>query len=162
MSFFLKWSFRAYNFLLAAPFPFQQMPEVTVVIPIKDFIGALPTVAQSPYALAGYLAVVVAWILISFRVNRNKNLLKHLSTLPEQDRLPALRLEMGAVAPKDGLSATQYVQLVQRRYYFLAFSLVVVLLAGLIVGSWYFESKRDHGAINVDITPVVPTSSDHQ
>jgi hypothetical protein len=105
--------------------------------------------------LAGYLALLLAWVLIGFRVNRNKQLLSHLQKLPDKDRLITLRLDMRTVAPANGLSATQYLKYVQRRYYFFGFSLLVVVTASLLVTSWYLSSTRDPGAINVDITPAV-------
>jgi hypothetical protein len=126
---------------------------------LRLFLGNLRTVVQSPYALAAYLAVVLAWVLISFRVNRNKQVLSHLQKLPEKDRLAALRMEMGVVTPTMGLSPTEYLVFVQKRYYFFGFSLLVLVIASLLGVSLYLASTRDHGTINVDITPAVPESS---
>lgn len=67
---------------------------------MKAALEALPHAAQSPLAFAAYVVAIVAWLIIALRVNRNRQLLKHLEKLPEGHRLEALRMEMGAVRLK--------------------------------------------------------------
>jgi hypothetical protein len=103
---------------------------------LKHALSSLPTVATSPLALAGYLAVIAAWVVIALKVNRNAQLLKHLKDLPRGDRLQALRDEMGTIPLKEGLSPEQFVKLRTRRYRSLAISIPVCLVI-LMVG-WCF------------------------
>jgi hypothetical protein len=98
---------------------------------LKELISALPETATSPYAFVAYIVLVLGWLVISLKVRRNRHLLKHLSTLPEKDRLKALELEMGAVRIRHGLTAEQWIKSRVHLYVFLAFvmtSLVVVVL----------------------------------
>jgi len=97
----------------------------------KELISGLPEAARSPYAFVAYIVLVLGWLLISLKVRRNRHLLKHLSSLPEKDRLKALELEMGAVRIRQGLTAEQWIKSRDHLYVFLAFvitSLVVVML----------------------------------
>ena len=71
-------------------------------------LGALPEAAKSPYAFVAYIVALGAWVLVSLRVTRNKNLLKQLVHLPQRDRLRALQAEMGQVPIREGLSPEQY------------------------------------------------------
>lgn len=93
---------------------------------IKDIVRALPNVASSPFAFVGYALVTVAWMVIALKVQRNKNLLTNLKSLPPQDRLPALRDEMGTVPLREGLSPEEYLKSRIHLYYFLAFALLCV------------------------------------
>ena len=76
---------------------------------LEKALAALPGVATSPLAFVAYLAAVTACAGIAWRVNRNRQLLQHLDKLPEKARLEALRMEMGAVRLKSGLSPEQWI-----------------------------------------------------
>jgi hypothetical protein len=123
------------------------------------FLSNLGVVAKSPYAFIAYLALVTAWTAILFRVKRNKQLLRRITNLPEEDRLKALRYEMGSVLPVQDLSPDQFLRYVQKRYLFLGSILLIVVVAGLLVTSWYFASRGPLGTIGIDVTE--PTASEH-
>jgi hypothetical protein len=97
---------------------------------MKAALAALPSVAASPLALVAYVVLIGAWAAIAFRVNRHRHLLRHLSHLPEKDRLKALELEMGGgVRLKAGLSPQQWLRSRMQLHLMLGF----VVLCGTVV-----------------------------
>src|SRR5437867_5917658 len=98
---------------------------------LKSLLQALPQAASSPYALVAYLAVLVGWLVIALKVNRNKQLLAHIDKLPSKDRLSALQLEMGAVTIKEGMTPEQWIRTRVHNYLFLGFA--ILCLAGVVV-----------------------------
>ena len=96
---------------------------------------ALPVVATSWQALIGYVAVVVAFIVVSLKVTRNKNLLFRLQSLPEHDRARVLQMEMGAAYLETGLSPEHWLQQQRQRYYFVGFLTVCALVLALVGGA---------------------------
>lgn len=105
---------------------------------LNSAIKALPTVASSPLALIAFLSLVAAWLIIGIRVQRNKNLLKNLEKVPPNDRLQALRDEMGRVRIKSGLTPEQYLRSRIHLYWLIAFvtlCLVILLILALAASS---------------------------
>ena len=56
----------------------------------------------NPLAFVAYIVAIGAWVFLRHRVDRNNNLLKRLTVLPKEDRLDALKAEMGTVPLKKG------------------------------------------------------------
>lgn len=102
---------------------------------LRSAISAIPTVATNPLAFVAYIVVIIAWVIIAWRVKRNSNLLKSLDKLPENDRLAALQLEMGTVRLAKGLSPSQYVRSRIHFYYFLGFSILCLVVVIIFVVS---------------------------
>ena len=94
---------------------------------LKAALSAIPQAAQNPFAFLAYIAALSAWVLIAARVRRNRNLLAHLDKLPPQDRLIALKSEMGEIPVPEGLSAKDWLKARNQRYYFLAFAMLCAL-----------------------------------
>jgi len=113
---------------------------------LKSALDAIPAAASSPLALAAYVSVIFAWLLISIRVRRNRNLLKNLDRLPEQDRLSALQLEMGHVPMRAGLSPAQYLRSQIHKYYFFGF----VIICFLIFLIFAISASHLHGTAAAD------------
>jgi hypothetical protein len=67
--------------------------------PILKGIGAAAT---NPLAFVAYIIAIGAWVFLRLRMGRNNNLLKCLTVLPEEDRFPALKAEMGTVPLNEG------------------------------------------------------------
>ena len=65
-----------------------------------NLLKVLPTAATSPYALAAYALAVVAYLILGWRVVRHRELLRHLSKLPKEQRLRALQTEMSEILPE--------------------------------------------------------------
>ena len=95
--------------------------------PILKGVGAAAT---NPLAFVAYIVAIAAWVFLRQRVDRNNNLLKRLTVLPKEDRLPALKAEMGTVPLNEGLSPEQWIRSRTHLYYFLGF---VVLCAVLVI-----------------------------
>lgn len=102
---------------------------------LGQLIEALPAAAASPFAFASYVILVVAWVVVAFRVKRNKALLKNLQKLPEHDRLNALRLEMHGVELKEGISPEQWIRSKTHNYIFLGFMAIcfVIVIIGVVL-----------------------------
>src|SRR5262249_28675176 len=95
---------------------------------IKDVLKSLPRVDTSPLALVGYVDAIAAWLVVGLKVQRNRNLLKHLKDLPAKDRLQALRDEMGVIPMKEGLSAEEYLKSRILLYKFLGFVILCLTI----------------------------------
>jgi len=91
-----------------------------------EFLRQLKVVATSTYAFVAYIIVAIAWLVISLRVRRNKQLLKHLVEIPKDQRLEALRLEMDTVLPQN-ITPEQWLKHKDHQYYFLGFAIVCLL-----------------------------------
>lgn len=152
----------------------------------KAAFSGLPVVASSPSALLAYLVVILAWVVIAWRVNRHKNLLVNLEKLPPHDRLKALQDEMGMVEVASGLSPEQWIRSKVHLYYFLAFAVVflsfvilfVVGAASQMSGTIYIGvaivffalllliliayRMRSSGKVDVDITPFDDTAGPYR
>jgi hypothetical protein len=114
-------------------------------------ISSLPTVASSPFAFVAYIVVVLAWLIIAWRVKRNKNLLENLVKLPENDRLRAFETEVGHIPIKEGLSPEQYLRSRIHYYYFLAFSILCLVIVTIFVVSAVIGRKQQ-GTATSDIS----------
>ena len=121
---------------------------------LKVALENLPQTASSPLAFAGYVLVIVAWFLITWRVRRHHQLLKYLEKIPDADRLEALRIEMGAVTLRSGLSAEQWIRSRTHLYLFLGFSIIALLVLVLIVLSVVTRSEK--GSAQADVTVYEP------
>jgi hypothetical protein len=89
--------------------------------------------SKSPLGLVALVALLVTWLLIALKVNRNQQLLKNLSQLPEKDRIKALEMEMGVVRLERGLTPEQWLKDRARTYYLIGFGVVCVTAIILIV-----------------------------
>jgi hypothetical protein len=89
---------------------------------------ALPAIATSPLAFVAYIAVVVVWAIISWKVRRSKELLTSLQKFPEKDRLDAWKVEAGIAHLGSGLSPEQWIRSKIQLYYLLGFSIVFICL----------------------------------
>lgn len=101
---------------------------------MKDFflqaLSALPNVVNI-YTLLAFVVTIGAMLILSLKVKRNKQLLEKLKELPEQDRLEALKREMGGAFVKD-LSPDAYLRLKTRQYYFFGFVSFLLFLGFLV------------------------------
>lgn len=96
---------------------------------MQEFLKALGVAATNPLAFVAYIAAVISWLLLRWRVDRNRNLLSRLNSIPAPQRAALLRDEMGIEEMGEGLSAEQRLRSRIHRYYFLAF----VALCGVAV-----------------------------
>jgi hypothetical protein len=104
-------------------------------------LKAIPTAATSSYALIAYVCAIVAYVVVAWRVSRNKTLLEHLKSLPPADRFPALQVEMGGVHLASGISPEQWLRSRITRYYFLAYVIAALLIALVLsLALFYYRS----------------------
>lgn len=101
----------------------------------EQLIAALPAAAKSWPALIAYLGATTAFVVVSLKVNRNKNLLAKIKSIPERDVAQVLQMEMGAAYLSAGLSPQQWLQQQRQRYYFVAFLVVCLLIAALLIAA---------------------------
>lgn len=109
---------------------------------IKQLLTALDRVSSSPLALFGYLLVIIAWVLIAFRIKRSKELLQNIEKLPNDDRLKAFQSEIGEVPIKESFTPEQYIKLRIHKYYFAAFMILCLLIAYLLTLSAFKSMSR--------------------
>ena len=111
-------------------------------------LKALPYVATSPLAMLSYTITVCAYVFVAIRVTRHKNLLRALSSLPEKDRLAALKDEIGNPHLKAGISPAQWVKSRIHTYYLIAF--IVACFTTITIAS--LAVFRVSGHVDVDVT----------
>lgn len=109
----------------------------------QQLLAALPAVATSWQAVVGYVALTAAFVVVSLKVTRNKNLLSKLKSLPEKDRARVLQMEMGTAYLSAGLSPEQWLQQQRQRYYFLGFLAGCVLVVALVLAATLTERGPD-------------------
>ena len=110
---------------------------------LKAFLNALPAAATSKLSFLAYALVVIAWFALAWRTWRNKNLLNHLTELPEKDRFKMLAAEMGQAWLQKGLSPEQWVRAKMQQYLligFLALCLSAVIVAAITVADVFGEA----------------------
>lgn len=124
---------------------------------LASFIKAIPSAAASPLALIAYIATLIAWVIVAYRVSRFRELMKRIEQLPEKDRLPAIIAELGRVAVPGGLTGEQYLRMRIHTFIFIGFLAfcgaiaTVALKAGYDV---YQQMKRaDELAREVLVSP---------
>ena len=96
---------------------------------LREAFQAIPSAASSGTAAILYVVAMVAWVLISWRVRRNKNVLKHIEKLRPEDRLHGLE----AAHIQVGLSPEQYLRSRIHQYYFLGFIVLCVTVISLFL-----------------------------
>ena len=115
---------------------------------LKSAFAALPEAAHDNRALLAYTIASIAWVVVSLKVTRNKNLLKSIEKLPESQRLEALRMEMGATPVTRGVSPAQFLKARIHTYYFWAFitlCALVLLIFGIAVAGRQRVTPADIG-----------------
>lgn len=112
------------------------------------FVRAIPSASTNPLALVAYLATVIAWAVIAFRVKRNSALLKKLNVLPKSDRLEALRLEMGGTNIPGDVTPEMYIahrHAALLLYAFLALCATATIISAIAL----FDSGKISGVIGL-------------
>jgi hypothetical protein len=114
--------------------------------------------ASSPYAVVAYLATVVSWVVVVFRVSRNKNLLAKIEAVPAKERARVLQAEMGEPVPPD-LTPEQWLRAKRHKYWFIG-GIVLVLCLTLVSALAVSVVWFDKGSLDADIagTPNFPPS----
>jgi tetratricopeptide (TPR) repeat protein len=120
---------------------------------LKAALSAVPSAATNGYAFGAYALAVAAYVVIAWRVARNKSLLENLQKLPSKDRLSALEIEIGGVRLAAGISPEQWVRSRINRYYlvaFLATCVVVIAIAALAAlrGAKFTTINNEYRQIN--------------
>jgi len=82
----------------------------------------------SPLSFAAYCVAAVAWLVISYRVARSNSLLKHIKSIPADERRGALADAYGGLRLKEGMSAQEFIRARIHRYLFWAFVAVVLVI----------------------------------
>jgi len=108
---------------------------------LRSAISALPSVATHPLAFVAYIVVVLSWLIIAWRVKRNKNLLQNWEKLPKRDRLEAYKIEIGYIPLKQGLSPEEYLKSRIQLYYLLAFAITCLMTVMIFVVSSMIGQK---------------------
>lgn len=105
---------------------------------IRGFLKSLPVVARHPFAFVAYLALAAVWLVTTLQVQKANSLFEAIKSLPETERLEAIKLEYKTV-PKEGLSAEEWLQSQKTTFIFAGFAStlfsIIVLSAFALVRS---------------------------
>ena len=128
---------------------------------ILAFIRAIPSAAASPLALIAYLATLVAWAIIAYRVNRFRELMKRIELLPEGDRLAAIKAEIGRVDVPRGLTGEQYLRMRIHTFIFVGFLALCGTVAMVGIKAAYVVYQQMIRADNLTREILAPPNSDY-
>jgi hypothetical protein len=117
---------------------------------MEKFLTALQTAASNPLAYAAYMATLIAWFVIAWKVHRHQILLKHINFLPEKDRLTAISLEMGTVQVKGGVSPEQWLRSRIQTYYLVGFCVMCLTIFAIVALAFYVYSGSVSGSIGLE------------
>jgi hypothetical protein len=87
----------------------------------RQALGQLRNAASSNRALAAYAIVCISWVIVSIRVIRDKNLLKHIEKFPLRERPEVWRTQLAGLPLREGLSPEQFLRSRIHSYLFWAF-----------------------------------------
>lgn len=129
---------------------------------VQAFLDKLDVVARSPYALIGYVVLVVICLLHFRSRHRLRGMERRLDALrdvPESERADILRREYNLV-PRHGISANQYIQIQrdQQRFWAIITVILALLILCTVVVVSYLPSKGQSGT--TDGTLVAPETDD--
>ena len=125
---------------------------------ISGFIRASPSAAASPLALAAYLATLVAWVIIAYRVSRFREQMRRIEQLHPKDRLDAIAIEIGRVVPP-GLTGEQYLQMRIHTFIFIGFLALCGTASTVAVKAGYDFYQQMIRADNLTREVLVPPNS---
>lgn len=117
---------------------------------------SLPVVASHPFSFIAYLTVLLCWLIIAYKIKRNKQLLLNIDKLPEKDRIKAIELEMGAVKVSSNLTADQWVKSRIHFYYLIGFSIVcflvlLIFVISIVSSSGIYDDVKEEKQIYYEI-----------
>ena len=120
-------------------------------------LEALNNTAQDPLVVVMFIVLVVSRLVIALRVKRFRSLGRQLKKLPEDDRLEALKHEMGPV-PED-INAEQWLRARQQTYRLAGFSIFCVMLIVIVAFAVFYYLNADQalpvgGKVYLDEVPL--------
>ena len=117
---------------------------------LGQFLSSIPAAATSPLAFVAYLATLVVWAVIAFRVRTLNEVGRTLESLAEVDRPEALRQALGAVRVGE-FTPTEYIKHQISRYVFISFLVAcatAVVIAGLAAREVFDRKQLTEDMIN--------------
>ncbi len=94
---------------------------------LQATLNAIPAAASSPLALIAYCISIVAWVIISYRVIRNKQLLQKIDKFPENERRIIVISEMGM--PPEGITVEAWIKSKTQTNILIGLTLILLTLA---------------------------------
>src|SRR5262249_50716436 len=122
-----------------------------VVELLRSSTNVITAAGKNPLALVALLLILVAWVVITLKVRRNRQLLHSLEKLPEKDRLKALEAAMGYLKIKGGISAEQWLRHNVQQYYFAAFALTCLLAVILAAILWHSRQQVLKSGLSISL-----------
>jgi hypothetical protein len=98
---------------------------------IQAFLRAIPDAASSPLAFVAYIFTIASWTALSWRVTRYRSMLKQLPLLPENDRLKAMKMELGFIDVPKNLTPADFLR--SRIHTFLFAGFCILCLCALAI-----------------------------
>lgn len=122
-------------------------------------LASIPAAATSRLAFLAYLAALITWSVLAYRVRSLENAKASALHLPEKDRLPFLIQAFGEVRVKV-FSAGDYIRLKRQRYVFLAF--LAACATGVVIVGLAARDALDRERLTNELieAALLPPSSD--
>lgn len=125
------------------------------------FLKAIPGAAASPLALIAYLATLLAWVFIAYRVNRFRELMKRIGSLPESDRIKAIKAELGFIDVPEGLTGEQYLRKRIHTFVFIGWLAACATVSTVGLKAVYDVYQQMIRADNLTAELLYPPSSEY-
>src|SRR5260370_5042309 len=124
----------------------------------RAILQALPEAATSVWAFCAYGMTLITWAVIAWRVQRNRNLLERIESVPAADRWKPLQSEMEV--PAD-IPREVWLRSKAKRYIFFMFVMGVGSAAVVIVVAIMNRAKVDQVRA-ADITATLTVDNGEQ
>jgi len=98
----------------------------------KPFFDSLKDVASSPYALLGYIVLIICWVILSYRSYRLKLISQSIKSLPESDRKHMLQTDYGYYL-KEGVTAGEFIRIRRNSQIFYIVLLLILAITVVII-----------------------------
>jgi hypothetical protein len=122
------------------------MPET-----LKAVSEIITAAKSSPLALMALVVLLATWVIVTLQVKKSAVALKHLSDVPEKDRLKALEVAMGSVPMKAKLSPEQWLRNRVYQLGFFAFALVCLVVLLLVAMAQYGKQEELKSGISISL-----------
>ena len=121
---------------------------------VQQFLEVLPAAASHPLSFVAYVITLITWGALVYRSARMKSLLQKIEHLPADDRLAALRTEMGEATPPSSMTVAEWLEAKRTRYR-LIIVLVGILAATVIAALAIVLIREKEGELETSITTPI-------
>jgi hypothetical protein len=121
----------------------------------EQLLSALGEAARNPLSFVAYLALVIAWAVVTLRNRRLSTLLRSIDKFPEGERRKVVQAEMNVILPRN-ITAEQWLQAQWQGHLFIGLlaSLAAVVVLAAIAAFAILSARSSDAAAQVKLAEV--------